>query len=214
MKTTKMRSNKEDMKIEKSVVILGSGGCGKTCILHRIVTNNFSDAYIPTVFEDSVWFTCVKGREIVLLLKDTAGQEDYDRLISLAVSGADIIIFCYSVDERRSFEDIKNKYIHLIPEEECGNQFVLVGNKTDLRVKNKNFVSKEEGIALGAEIGAKWVFECSAKKNEGIREIFDTFAKWAYSDPSKKKKSDTWTKIKQFFSCGCYKSDVDIEPES
>lgn len=207
------KHKKQVYEVEKSVVILGSGGCGKTCILHRLITNNFSDDYVPTVFENSVWRERVKDRDIVFLLKDTAGQEDYDRLISLAVSGTDIIIFCYSVDDRRSLEDIKNKYIHIIPYEDLKSAKVaLIGNKTDLRSKGKGFVTKEEGELLGAEIGATWVFESSAKNNEGVREAFDTLARWSYNASFIRRKRGLLWRVFNSLTCGCCSSGADIVP--
>lgn len=200
--------------IEKSVAMLGSGGCGKTCIIHRIATNDFSDAYAPTVFENSTWKTRVMDRDVILLLRDTAGQEDYDRLVSLAVAGTDIIVFCYSVDDRRSFDDVRNKYIHVVAQDDLRRaKIALVGNKTDLREVGQATVTKEEGAVLGAEIGATWIFETSAKNNEGIYEMFDAFAKWSYNDMVSRKKDGFAKKVLRILTCECCKSDVDVEPE-
>lgn len=208
--------HKQGGSIEKNVVIIGSGGCGKTCILHRIVTNSFSEQYIPTVFEDSVWTTHVKSKEIVLLLKDTAGQEDYDRLIFLAVSGADIIILCYSIDDRRSFEDIRNKYIHIIPQVDFSRaKLALVGSKKDLRTEaHGNFVTRDEGLMLKTDIGATWFFESSAKSNEGIREMFDEFARWSYDDFSFGKEKGLVKTILYYLKCNCFPADADSGSDS
>lgn len=210
----KMLSKQSREVIEKSVVMLGSGGCGKTCIIHRIASNDFSDAYAPTVFENSTWRTRVVDRDVVLLLRDTAGQEDYDRLVSLAVKRTDIIVFCYSVDDRRSFDDVRNKYIHIVAQDDLQRaKIALVGNKTDLRGVCEATVTKEEGAVLGAEIGATWVFETSAKNNEGIHEMFDAFARWSYNDAVSRKKDGFARKMMRILSCGCCRSNVDVEPE-
>lgn len=208
-------SPKQNRKvIEKSVVMLGSGGCGKTCIIHRIATNDFSYAYAPTVFENSTWKTRVMDRDVVLLLRDTAGQEDYDRLVSLAVAGTDIIVFCYSVVDRRSFDDVQNKYIHVVAQNDLRRaKIALIGNKTDLRETCQVTVTKEEGEVLGAEIGATWIFETSAKNNEGIYEMFDAFAKWSYNDAVSRKKDGFAKKMLRILTCECCRSHADVEPE-
>ncbi|KAL0265672.1 UNVERIFIED_CONTAM: hypothetical protein PYX00_011386 [Menopon gallinae] len=194
--------------------MLGSGGCGKTCILHRIATNDFSEAYTSTVFENSTWKTRVMDRDVVLLLLDTAGQEDYDRLVSLAVAGADIIVFCYSVDDRRSFDDVRNKYIHVVAQDDLRKAKVaLVGNKTDLRKEGCGCVTREEGAMLGAEIGATWIFETSAKNNEGIYEMFDTFARWSCNDSATRRWGGFAERMMKLLKCGCCRSDVDVEPD-
>ena len=200
--------------VEKSAVIVGSGGCGKTCILHRIVTNTFSREYVPTIFEDSIWRTSVENKKVVMLLKDTAGQEDYDRLISLAVTGADIIMLCYSVDDRRSFEDIRNKYIHVIPQADLKRaEIALVGNKTDLRMGTSGFVTRREAEALAEEVNARWVFEVSAKHNDGIHEMFGVFALWSSETALRGRKRSLFARLEYFLACSCCKPDADVEPE-
>jgi len=61
---------------------------------------------------------------------------------------------------------------------------VLVGNKKDLRfdeatrrelAKSKQEpVKTEDGRAMAEKIGAYAYLECSAKLNEGVREVFET----------------------------------------
>ncbi|KAJ1541005.1 GTP-binding protein Rho1 [Cladochytrium tenue] len=60
---------------------------------------------------------------------------------------------------------------------------MLIGTKTDLRTdpatldhlrsRAQTPVSFEEGARVAAEVGAKRYFECSAKANDGVREIFE-----------------------------------------
>ena len=61
---------------------------------------------------------------------------------------------------------------------------VLVGNKKDLRnsettllelaVHNQVPVKVEDGHAMAKKIGAFAYLECSAKWNQGVREVFET----------------------------------------
>lgn len=198
-----MISRKQKDLIRKNVVILGRGGCGKTSVVHRVMNNIFSTKYVPTVFEDIEFKKKVKGKDVVFLLKDTAGQEDYDRLVSLAVCDVDIIILCYCVDSRPSFRDIKEKYIHLIPQQDIKRaKIVLMANKKDLRSEGKGHVTREEGERLGSEIGASWFFESSSKNNEGIHEMFDVLFNWSYNTNFfNSKKKSFWKSIFRIVMC-------------
>ena len=78
-----------------------------------------------------------------------------------------------------------------------GLPIILVGCKKDLRgdpkiteelAKNKqHMVTEKEGQDVAAKIGAYKYLECSAKTNEGVREVFLEATRAALS--SKKKKS-------------------------
>jgi len=73
-------------KVSRKIVIVGDGACGKTCLLLRAKDGMFMNDHVPTVFE-----TCMKtldhpdtGEACELVIWDTAGQEDYDRLRPLS----------------------------------------------------------------------------------------------------------------------------------
>lgn len=62
-----------------------------------------------------------------VMLYDTAGQEQYDklRIEYLKNNKPDVIVFCYAVDNINSFKNIQNKWI---PElKKRGAPIVLVG---------------------------------------------------------------------------------------
>ena len=71
--------------IRKKLVIVGDGACGKTCLLMVFSKDHFPEYYAPTVFENYVADIEVDGKQVELVLWDTAGQEDYDRLVRMGL---------------------------------------------------------------------------------------------------------------------------------
>lgn len=168
------------------LVVVGDGGCGKTCLLTFYAENRFPTDYVPTVFENLV--TTVPSpldpnKTVELSLWDTAGQEDFDRLRPLSYNETNVVLVVFAVNARNSYLNVTDKW-HPEISHFCPNiPVILVLTKTDIRnsAREKNqlqsqgqtFVSYEEGMALAKEIGAKKFMECSAKDGTGVKEVFD-----------------------------------------
>ena len=182
--------------IRKKLVIVGDGACGKTCLLIVFSKDQFPEVYVPTVFENYVADIEVDGKCVELALWDTAGQEDYDRLRPLSYPDTDVILMCFSIDSPDSLENIPEKWTpevrHFCPIV----PIVLVGNKKDLKFdettrrelqKSKQEpVKTEDGRAMAEKIGAYAYLECSAKMNDGVREVFETATRAALQTKKKK----------------------------
>ncbi|KAH8404135.1 hypothetical protein KR215_010306 [Drosophila sulfurigaster] len=188
--------------IRKKLVIVGDGACGKTCLLTVFCKDNFPLDYVPTVFETYVADVEVEGSQVELALWDTAGQEDYDRLRLLSYPDTDVIVMCFSIDLPDSLENIQDKWI---PEVKhfCPNvPIILVGNKRDLRYDHETIkarhkelamrkqmpVTADEGLTMGEIVNAFAYLECSAKMQEGVREVFETATRASLQVNKKRKK--------------------------
>uniref|UniRef100_A0A8C8Z9P5 Uncharacterized protein n=1 Tax=Prolemur simus TaxID=1328070 RepID=A0A8C8Z9P5_PROSS len=84
--------------IRKKLVIVGDGACGKTCLLIAFSKDQFPAVYMLTMLENYVADIEVDGKQVELVLWDTAGQEDYDRLRLLSYPDTDVILMCFSID--------------------------------------------------------------------------------------------------------------------
>lgn len=118
-----------------------------------------------------------------LALWDTAGQEDYDRLRPLSYPDTDVVLLCFSIEDRDSLENVSEKWGPEVGHYCPGVPVILVGNKLDLRSdpqtletlakSNKAPVSSAEGQLMAEKIGARAYLECSAKTKEGVQKVFE-----------------------------------------
>jgi len=172
--------------VKKKLVVVGDGGCGKTCLLIVYAENRFPEAYIPTVFENYVTQVQFEGKTVELALWDTAGQEEYDRLRPLSYPESDVILIVFSVDFPVSLGNVEDKWYPEVAHFCEGTPLILVGTKIDLRrddttkrmlgAQGQTPVTSEQGMAVAKEIGAKYL-ECSAKTGVGVQEVFTTALK-------------------------------------
>ena len=183
------------LTVQRKIVILGDGACGKTSLLNVFTRGYFPKVYEPTVFENYIHDIFIDGKQIQLSLWDTAGQEEFDKLRSLSYSDTHCIILCFSIDSHDSLENVKNKWVGEILEHCEGVKLILVALKADLRQSDnqiddsmgtsaynndgqlKKLVSYEEGVAMAKQIGALRYLECSAMKNRGVKEVFTEAAR-------------------------------------
>lgn len=162
-----------DYKVK--LVVVGDGGCGKTCLLISYARGEFPEMYVPTIFEN--YISQVRGSHgkiVELSLWDTAGQEEYDRLRPLSYPDTNVVIICYSVNNKISLQNVREKWA---PEVKmfCEDvPFILVGTKLDLLDNSSEEVGFEEAEALAKEIGAVKHLRCSAKTTKNIRKVFNT----------------------------------------
>jgi len=166
------------------VVVVGDGAVGKTCLLIYYTTKAFPQDYVPTVFDN---YSCIEmygGKPINLVLWDTAGQEDYDKLRPLSYPQTDVFVLTYSVVGPDSFTNVEFKWLEEVRKSNPIAPFVLVGTKRDLREDGRVLaelqangqvpISTADGEALSKKLGAMAFFECSALEGKGITEIFAT----------------------------------------
>ncbi|KAJ7961994.1 Rac-like GTP-binding protein [Quillaja saponaria] len=163
-------------------VIVGDGAVGKTSLLISYTSNKFNDDYVPTVFDNITANVLVEGVTVNLGLCDTAGQEDYVRLRPLSYRGTDVFLLTFSLISRPSFENIMRNWV---PELKnyglLSVPIVLVGTKSDLRESEEFMldhpglctISTKQGEELRKQIGAVAYIECSSKKQENVKAVFD-----------------------------------------
>ena len=153
------------------VVVVGDDGVGKTALLITYTSGRFPVDYIPTVFDN---YSPGVGPAPPMGLWDTAGAEEYDRLRPLSYPQTDVMLVCFAIDSRESFESVRSKWIPEIAEEGLSDVgLLLVGLKCDVRAGGGDVVGHEEGVACAEDIGAEGYYECSSLALEGVADVFD-----------------------------------------
>eukprot|EP00062_Callorhinchus_milii_P011959 gi/632958556/ref/XP_007895103.1/ PREDICTED: rho-related GTP-binding protein RhoQ [Callorhinchus milii] len=167
LQTLEIRNKKQ--KVPGTLSRSGSG-CGE-----RKVSQRFGSATLVTV--------TVGGKQYLLGLYDTAGQEDYDRLRPLSYPMTDVFLICFSVVNPASFQNVREEWVPELKEHAPNVPFLLIGTQVDLRddprtltklntLKEKP-VTTEQGEKLAKGIGAYCYVECSALTQKGLKTVFD-----------------------------------------
>lgn len=161
---------KKNSSYNMKVVVVGDGGCGKTCLLVAYVQGRFPEIYVPTVFENYVTNVLTpSGKLIELALWDTAGQEEYDRLRPLSYPDVDVLLVCFSLESLVSLQNVKDTWFPEVSHFCPGIPIVLVGTKADL----PSNIDPDLPIQLATEINAIGYIQCSAKEMFNIKTVFN-----------------------------------------
>jgi len=155
---------------EFRIVIIGSGGVGKSALTLQLVANQFVLDYDPTI-EDAYRKQIEVDGEIVMLdLLDSAGQEDYSGMRDQYMRTGQGFLIVYSITSRASFTNAGQLRQHVSRVKDCDElPVVFVGNKTDL--EDERVVSKEEGQKLAEQYHSPF-FETSAKDRVNLESCF------------------------------------------
>ena len=166
-----MDENKKEIK----TILVGEMGTGKTNMINAITGLKFDSNKFTTntaSFLEKV--IKVKDKEYNLIIWDTAGQEKYRSITKIFIKEAKIVIFVYSITDKRSFKEIN--YWYETVKNLLGDKPILglAGNKRDLFLEAE--VTEEEGKNKAEEIGA--IFELtSARTRMGINDLFQNLLK-------------------------------------
>lgn len=89
------------------MVVLGSGGVGKSALTVQFVTGTFIEKYDPTIEDFYRKEIEVDSSPSVLEILDTAGTEQFASMRDLYIKNGQGFILVYSLVNQQSFQDIK-----------------------------------------------------------------------------------------------------------
>ncbi|KAI6186530.1 Ras-related protein Rap-2b [Aphelenchoides besseyi] len=155
---------------EFKVVILGSGGVGKSALTVQFVSNKFLDYFCPTIEDFYRKEIEVDGKPCILELLDTAGTEQFASMRDLYLRNGHGFVVVYSITNSQSFHDIRTIRDQIVRIKGTDQvPILLVGNKCDLGHQRQ--VRTEEGAALAAQWSSPFA-ECSAKNAHNVNTVF------------------------------------------
>ncbi|KAI5192351.1 Ras-related protein Rab-1A [Nematocida minor] len=174
------------------ILVVGSSGVGKTCLLLRYTDSIYKETYGTTIGVDFKMKNIeIDGKMVKLQLWDTAGQERFRTITSSYYRNANGILLVFDITDADSFNDLKGWISEIRNNISSTIVISVLCNKIDSE-KNTvtdeemdNFVSKYKTDTLRI-IGYTKV---SAKTGEGVSEAFKEIAEHIMkeSPPEKRK---------------------------
>lgn len=166
------------MHFKIKVIIIGEAGVGKTSLVKKFISGQFSGDYRASIgtnmfIKEIEVYSDDKIEKISIHLWDIAGQERWIKMRNIYYTGTQAALIVGDLSRKRTFEQIeKFWYPDLI--KHCGRiPFILVANKTDLNHE----ISEKEVEFLGKELDAVSVLYASAKTGKNVEKAFKSISK-------------------------------------
>uniref|UniRef100_A0A3B3DJG3 small monomeric GTPase n=1 Tax=Oryzias melastigma TaxID=30732 RepID=A0A3B3DJG3_ORYME len=158
--------NQSSLALHK-VIMVGSGGVGKSALTLQFMYDEFVEDYEPTKADSYRKKVVLDGDEVQIDILDTAGQEDYAAIRDNYFRSGEGFLLVFSITEQESFtatDEFREQILRVKADEEK-IPLLLVGNKSDLEERRR--VSVEEARRKAEEWGAQYV-ETSAKTRANV----------------------------------------------
>ena len=169
---------KEDFKLK--IVVVGDSGVGKTNLIKRFISNEFSENFKATI---GVEFMSKAYRINKHLFKveiwDTAGQERYKSITAVYYKGAKGALIVYDTTDKSTFDDIDKWMLEIKDKTSKDIKLMIIGNKIDL--KDEREVKNEEAMKKAESLGIP-LMETSALDATNVKEAFCDLLKEIYKD--------------------------------
>lgn len=157
------------MTLVKKIVILGNFGVGKTSLIRRFVTDEFSSDYKVTigvhVLKKEV---IIDEHKISLILWDLEGTDDLQKINRAYLSGSHGFIYVFDVKRPSTYKNLEHDLSFLQTTFKTST-IKVIGNKVDL-------LNEEEYQHLKA-LAIQPDFLSSAKSGENVEALFNSIAK-------------------------------------
>lgn len=172
------------------LVVLGAGRTGKTSIIQRFLNSRFPSVYRPTVEDLHCRNFTVNGTDMKVDILDTAGNLAFPAMRRLSISTAHAFLLVFSIDDRDSFEEVKQLWDQIVDQRSNYRDLpcVVAANKADLATEETAAAAAGGPRSTVMDEAATWsrsrgiagaLVEVSAKNNENISTIFRTLLRQA-----------------------------------
>lgn len=155
---------------EYKIVVLGSGGVGKSALTVQFVQGIFVEKYDPTIEDSYRKQVEVDGQQCMLEILDTAGTEQFTAMRDLYMKNGQGFVLVYSITAQSTFNDLQDLREQILRVKDKDDvPMVLVGNKCDLEAER--VVGKEQGGNLARHFNCAFM-ETSAKAKINVNDVF------------------------------------------
>ncbi|XP_077990233.1 ras-related protein O-RAL-like [Glandiceps talaboti] len=155
------------------VIMVGSGGVGKSALTLQFMYDEFVEDYEPTKADSYRKKVMLDGEEVQIDILDTAGQEDYAAIRDNYFRSGEGFLCVFSITEQESFQATSEFREQILRVKNVDKNdripFLLVGNKSDL--DDRRQVSQDEAQAKAADWNVTYV-ETSAKTRANVDKVF------------------------------------------
>jgi small GTP-binding protein len=162
------------VEITSKIVLIGDIAVGKTSIVRRYTTNEYTDHHYVTVGVDYLlkYNNIINNNidyKIGLQLWDTAGLERFRSITKMYYTGSSYCIIVFDMSNIESFHNAINMWLNDVKEFNPNSVILLVGNKYDIAT-NKLITTVDKWIDENRNI---IFFKTSLKDRNSINNIFD-----------------------------------------
>lgn len=162
---------------ELNIVIMGSGGVGKSALANRYTNDVFVHSYDSTIEDTYRKETMIDDKSVTLEILDTAGQEDFRSMHDSWIENGDGFLLVYDITNKNTFDELQSFYLK-IRRRKSDVPILLTGNKCDMADEYRK-IAKTEGEKLAKDWGVPCVpfLETSAKESSNVHAAFEDLAR-------------------------------------
>ena len=169
---------KEDFKLK--IVVVGDSGVGKTNLIKRFISNEFSENFKATIGVEFMSKTYRINKHLFKVeIWDTAGQERYKSITAVYYKGAKGALVVYDTTDKSTFDNIDKWMLEIKDKTSKDIKLMIIGNKIDLKdereVKNEEAMKKAESLRIP-------LMEASALDSTNVKEAFYDLLKEIHRD--------------------------------
>lgn len=155
---------------EYHIVILGADGVGKSCLIAQFVQNVWIETYDRTIEDSYRKQTEVDGRQVILEILDTAGEEQSTAMRDLYIKSGQGFLLVFNTTSLSSLDKLSSLHDQIVRiKNDPLTPLVVVGNKCDL--KEDRAVSRAKALAVAQSWNAPY-YETSARVRTNVDEAF------------------------------------------
>lgn len=170
------------------LIIIGSTGVGKSCLMKRIMSEDFKNEHQVTIgVEFGSYGMRVDNKVLKMQIWDTAGQESYKSVTRVFYRGAHFVFLTYDITRDETFNDVADWCNEVKQHASEEVRIYLVGNKSELTDQRE--VTFERALDFAQKNGIHKCFETSAKTGDVVEELFSCAGKELYFQTKKEAES-------------------------